>query len=71
MKPCIALLATLLLAACGASGGLYLPDQGPRHDNNPLRKDARKAEAQPAPQTAPAPAPADSGAAPPPPTTTP
>lgn len=67
MKLCTALLATLLLAACGASGALYLPDQGPRHDN-PLRKDSRKNEPQqPAPQ---APVPAD-GSATPPPTTTP
>lgn len=54
MKRCIALLATLLLAACGAAGGLYLPDQ-PRQHDNPLRK---KSEGQNTPQSAPA-APAD------------
>ena len=64
MKPCIALLATLLLAACGASGGLYLPDQAPQHDKPLRNKDPRKTEAQPAP------APAD-GSTTPPPTTQP
>lgn len=54
MKSCLALLATLLLAACGASGGLYLPDH-PHQKDNPLHK---KTEGQAAPQS-PAPAPAD------------
>ena len=49
-----ALLATLLLAACGAAGGLDLPYQ-PHQKDNPLRK---KTEGQNAPQS-PAPAPAD------------
>ncbi len=52
MKTSLLCLAALLLAACGASGGLYLPDQPPKHDT-PLKKDPRKAPAQP---DAPAPA---------------
>jgi hypothetical protein len=73
MRLCTALLATLLLAACGAAGGLYLPDQPHPHDN-PLRKDPRKAEAQTAPPPAApgeTPAPADNGGTPPPPTNPP
>jgi predicted small lipoprotein YifL len=75
MKRCLALLATLLLAACGAAGGLYLPDHPHQHDS-PLRKDPRKTDGQAAPQPAapgetPAPAPADNGGTPPPQTTQP
>ncbi|MBV8063741.1 MAG: hypothetical protein JOY51_09100 [Nevskia sp.] len=57
---CLLCLAALLLAACGASGGLYLPDEGPKHDN-PLKKDARKPAQQPqqsGPDSGQAPAPA-------------
>lgn len=56
---CLLCLAALLLAGCGASGGLYLPDQEPKHDN-PLKKDPRK----PQPQTSPAPPPDQPPAAP-------
>jgi hypothetical protein len=49
MKRCLFPLSALLLAACGASGGLYLPDQAPKHDN-PLKKKAQtQAPASPAP----------------------
>jgi len=48
MKRCIFPLSALLLAACGSSGALYLPDQGPKHDN-PLKKDARKTQPQASP----------------------
>jgi predicted small lipoprotein YifL len=66
MKPCIALLLATLLAACGASGGLYLPDQAPQHDK-PLRKERKTGQQQ----TPPAPAPADGSATTPPPSNTP
>jgi len=46
MKRCLLLLSVLLLAACGSSGALYLPDQAPKHDN-PLKKDQRKAPTEP------------------------
>jgi len=46
MRTCLLCLAALLLAACGASGGLYLPDQPPKHEG-PLKKDLRKTPAQP------------------------
>ncbi len=61
---CLLCLATLLLAGCGASGGLYLPDQAPKHDN-PLKKDPRKAQTPPAsPAPSPDQAPDQSQAAP-------
>ena len=66
MKRCLLLLSVLLLAACGASGGLYLPDQAPKHDN-PL-KNSRKAQTQP--QASPA-APAEPAPAAPEPATPP
>lgn len=53
MKRSILCLAALLLAACGASGALYLPDQQPPRSNNPLKKEQRKTDAQPAPAEAP------------------
>ena len=66
MRTCLLCLAALLLAACGASGGLYLPDQPPKHDG-PLKKDPRKTPAQPespAPADPAAPAPAPDQTAP-------
>lgn len=50
MRTCLPCLAALLLAACGSSGGLYLPDQPPKHDS-PVKKDLRKTADQPQAQT--------------------
>lgn len=62
MKRCILCLAVLLLAACGASGPLYLPGTQPH--KGPLKKEHRKTDGTPAtPEDAPSDA-ADQPAAP-------
>ncbi len=47
MKRCILCLAALSLAACGASGPLYLPGQDP-HKTGLHKKEQRKNDATPA-----------------------
>ena len=49
MRTCLLCLAALLLAACGASGALYLPGQPPKHEG-PLKKNLHKTSAQPGSQ---------------------
>ena len=57
MIRCLLVLAVLLLAACGQAGGLYLPDQAPKHQN-PLKKVTQPPATTPAtPNQAPVPAP--------------
>lgn len=73
MKRCILCLAVLLLAACGASGPLYLPGTQPH--KSPLKKEHRKTDGTPAtpedappaaPEAQPAPAAPESTPNPPP-----
>jgi predicted small lipoprotein YifL len=69
MTRCILCLAALLLAACGQSGALYLPDQAPpkpslvkkdpRKDdsNQPAAPGTQSSPATPAPEAPPSPQP--------------
>ena len=50
MKRCILCLAVLLLAACGASGPLYLPGTQPH--KGALKKEHHKTDGTPAPEDA-------------------
>ena len=61
MKRCILCLAALALAACGASGPLYLPGHE-KHKSSLFSKEQRKTGATPA-DAAPSPTPAPSSPA--------
>ncbi len=63
MKRCILCLAALSLAACGASGALYLPGQE-KPKSNLLSKDRKNGSAQASPAPAAPPAATDTAPAP-------